>query len=339
MKKLIWRGGDDLRIEHSSQPLPEPGRDEVLLRVKAVGICGTDIHILRGTVPFAKPPLILGHEISGEIAAVGKGVSEFYEGDRVTVDAVIGCGHCDLCKISRYQFCPETFELGITRDGGCQEYVIVPKRNVYPIAGSVSFEEAAILDMEVYGAVLKCGVLPTDHVLVLGAGPIGVIACQIARILAAAHITLSDVLESRLNTAKTLSVADTYLVHTENGSSPESRGTPSDPYDLVIDCAGTAQSANHAFAAVRPSGRVLLYGVHEYLIDQFDLNQIVLKDLTVLGAQSDRTGWEVVIALVTSGALNLKGLVTHRFPLEEAPQAYNLVRSREEKLIKAVILL
>jgi L-gulonate 5-dehydrogenase len=339
MKKLIWRGGEDIRMEHSSQSLPEPGRDEVLLKVKAVGICGTDVHILKGTLPFAKPPLILGHEISGEIAAVGKGVSEFYEGDRVTVDAVIGCGHCDLCKISRYQFCTETFELGITRDGGCQEYLIVPKRNVYPIAGSVSFEEAAILDMEVYNAILKSSVEPTDHVLVLGAGPIGLIACQIARILGAAHITLSDVLESRLTTARTLGVADDYLANTANGSSTESPGGPSDPFDLVIDCAGTAQSAKRAFNAVRPCGRVLLYGVHEDPIDQFDLNQIVLKDLTVLGAQSDRTGWEVVIALVTSGALNLKGLVTHRFSLEEGPQAYDLVRSREETLIKAVMLL
>jgi L-iditol 2-dehydrogenase len=339
MKKLIWRGGGDLRIEHSSQSLPQPGRDEVLLKVRAVGICGTDVHILKGTLPFAKPPLILGHEISGEIAAVGKGVSEFYEGDRVTVDAVIGCGHCDLCKIGRYQFCAETFELGITRDGGCQEYVLVPKRNVYPIAGTVSFEEAAILDMEVYNAVLKCGVEPTDHVLVLGAGPIGLIACQIARILGAAHITLSDVLQTRLNTAETLGVADTYLANTGNALSAESDGRPSDAFDLVFDCAGTAQSAKHAFTAVRPCGRVLLYGVHEYPIEQFDLNQIVLKDLVVLGAQSDRTGWEVVIALVTSGALNLKGLVTHRFSLEEGAQAYDLVRSREETLIKAVLLL
>ncbi len=241
MKNLIWRGGEDLRIEHSSQALPQPGKDEVLLKVRAVGICGTDVHILKGTLPFAKPPLILGHEISGEIAAVGKGISEFFEGDRVTVDAVIGCGHCDLCKIGRYQFCAETFELGITRDGGCQEYLLVPKRNVYPIAGTVSFEEAAILDIEVYNAVLKCGVEPTDRVLVLGAGPIGLIACQIARILGAAHITLSDVLQSRLNTAETLGVADTYVANIEDGSFAELN--PKDAFDLVFDCAGTAQSA------------------------------------------------------------------------------------------------
>jgi threonine dehydrogenase-like Zn-dependent dehydrogenase len=146
-------------------------------------------------------------------------------------------------------------------------------------------------------------------------------------------------LESRLTTAKTLRVADAYLANTAKQSSMGLDGAPDNPIDLVIDCAGTEQSAKHAFNVVRPCGRVLLYGVHEDPIDQFDLNQIVLKDLTVLGAQSDRTGWEVVIALVTSGALNLKGLVTHRFPLEEGPQAYNLVRNREETLIKAVLLL
>ena len=124
-------------------PAPVIGINDVLVRVKKASICGTDIHILKGALPIAKPPMVLGHEASGEIAAVGANVDHVREGDRVTLDAVVGCGHCYLCQRGSFQFCAKGFEFGITRDGGCQEYLVVPKRNVYRIADTVSFEEAA----------------------------------------------------------------------------------------------------------------------------------------------------------------------------------------------------
>jgi L-iditol 2-dehydrogenase len=339
MKRLVWRGGDDLTLEHSAASLPDPQRDEVLLKIKAVGICGTDIHILKGALSLASPPpLILGHEVSGEIAAVGENVHHVRVGDRVTLDAVAGCGSCDLCRRGSVQFCPDGFEFGITRDGGCQEYLVVPKQNVYRIADSVSFEEAAILDMEVYNAVRKCGIEPADRVLVLGAGPIGLIACQVARIFGAGHVTLSDVLISRLDSARAIGIGDAHLLAKENGDVPaESQGSIA--YDVVIDCAGTQQSTKQALSVVRLGGRVLLYGVYEHPINDLDLNRIVLKDLVVFGAQSDRTGWQEVIDLVTSGSLNLKSLITHRFPLEEGRRALDLVTKREESVIKAVLVL
>ena len=338
MKRLVWRGGDDLTLEYSSGSLPGPQRDEVLLKIRAVGICGTDIHILKGALPLAKPPMVLGHEVSGEIAAVGANVEHVREGDRVTLDAVVGCGHCCLCKRDSVQFCTKGFEFGITRDGGCQEYLVVPKRNVYRIADTVSFEEAAILDMEVYNAVRKCGVEPTDSVLVLGAGPIGLIACQVARILGADHVTLSDVLSGRLDAARAIGMADAYLSGEERGEPAVTGSNGAEGYDIVIDCAGTSQSAKRALSIVRPGGRVLFYGVHEHPINDLDLNQIVLKDLVVLGAQSDRNGWEEVIDLVTSRTLDLRSLITHRFSLEEGRRAYELVGKREESVIKAVLV-
>lgn len=339
MRRLVWRGQDGLKIEHSSTPLPQPGIDEVLLKVRAVGICGTDIHILNGTLSIARPPLVLGHEVSGEIAAVGKNVGHVREGDRVTLDSVVGCGHCDLCRRCRSQFCAEGFEFGISRDGGCQDYLIVPKKNVHRIASTISFEEAAILDMEVYNAILKCGIQAADNVLVLGAGPIGLIASQVTRILGAGRVTLGDVLQSRLNAAQDLGIADAYVPIAQNGSGARNGNEKAESFDVVIDCAGTSQSTRHALQAVRPCGRLLLYGVYEHEIDRLDMNQIVLRDLMVLGAQSDRNGWKDVIDLVTGGTLNLKSLITHRFPLEDGPRAYDLVRNREDAVIKAVLLL
>src|SRR5262245_47405800 len=125
--------------------------------------------------------MVLGHEISGEVAAAGRNVDHVQEGDRVTVDSVVGCGKCSLCARARIQFCADGFEFGISRDGGCQDYLIVPRQNVYRIPDSISFEEAAMLDMEVYNAIRKCHVEKDDSILVLGAGPIGLIACQVAR--------------------------------------------------------------------------------------------------------------------------------------------------------------
>ena len=338
MRKLVWLGNDNFIIERLYGAPPAPSEDEVLLKVRGVGICGTDIHIMKGTMPNARPPLVLGHEISGEIASLGKNVSNVHEGDRVTVDAVVGCGHCGLCKRSRIQFCADGFEFGISRDGGCQDYLVVPKKNVYRIPSTMSFEEAAMLDMEVYNAVRKCGVNAGDSVLILGAGPIGLIACQVARIFGAASITLGDVLESRLGVAETLGIADTYLVIPEQCSSTLNDGEPNGPFDVVMDCAGTSGSVKYALKAVRICGRVLLYGVYEHAVDQLDMNLIVLKDLVLYGSQSDRNGWEEVIDLVSSGSLNLKSLITHRFPLEDGPKGYDLVHRRDVPVIKAVLL-
>jgi 2-desacetyl-2-hydroxyethyl bacteriochlorophyllide A dehydrogenase len=338
MKRLVWHGGEELRLEHVPDPPANPNADDVLLKVRAVGICGTDIHIMNGAIPSARPPMVLGHEVSGEVAAVGSNVTNVRKGDRVTLDAVVGCGHCPHCRRGNPQFCAQGFEFGISSDGGCQEYLVVPHQNVYRIADSVSFEEAAILDMEVYNAVRKCRIEKGDTVLLLGAGPIGLIACQVARLLGAAHIVLSDVLSNRLTAAEALGIADAYLLATDRDASGGAGNGSEKLFDVVIDCAGTASSTRHAFKVVRPGGRILLYGVYEHEIDHLDMNQLVLKDLTVVGAQSNRHGWEEVIALVTSGALNLKKLITHRFPLEEGQTAFRLVRDRKQAVIKAVLL-
>jgi 2-desacetyl-2-hydroxyethyl bacteriochlorophyllide A dehydrogenase len=292
---------------------------------------------MRGTLPGANPPMVLGHEIAGQIISVGSNVNRLRAGDRVTVDSVVGCGHCDLCRQGRSQFCANGFEFGINRDGACQDYLIVPERNAYLIPDSISFEEAAILDIEVWNSVRKCGIEHGDRVLILGSGPIGLIACQLTRILGAGHITLSDPLQNRLAAAQALNLADAYELASLNGIAAPGPNHSGSAYDVVLDCAGTSASTQYALQAVRPCGRVLLYGVHEEAIDGLDINQIVLKDLVVFGALCDRTGWDHVIELVASGAVNLKSLITHRFAIEDAAQAYDVVRRRDQGLIKAVL--
>jgi len=327
-RRLVWCGERRFTLERVPHEPPSPGPGQVEVRVRAVGICGTDIHILNGHFPLARPPRVLGHEIAGDITAVGAGVTRLAIGDRVTVDSVVGCGECFFCRRGSAQFCTSGYELGITADGGCQDYLLVPERNVFPVGSQISWAEAAILDTEVWGAFRKCGVRPGETVLVIGHGPAGLIACQIARLMGAGCVILCGRSAARLEAARRLDIADRYVAP---GDAPEG-------VDLAVDCAGTARSVEAAIRLVVPGGRVLLYGVHERPLAEFDLNQVVLKDLTVFGALSDRAGWEEVIGMVAGGRLRLAPLITHRFPMEDAPAAYSLVEGKRDGVIKAVLL-
>ena len=167
MKKLIWEGGDRFRLEENA-PVPAVSKGQVLVKTTAVGICGTDVHILEGKLRLARAPLVLGHEIAGVVADIGSDVTLAKVGERVTVDQVVGCGTCELCRRGSRQFCERGFELGITADGGCQELIAVPQENVYALPETVSDEAGAILDMEVWAALSKCGLTKGESILILG---------------------------------------------------------------------------------------------------------------------------------------------------------------------------
>jgi L-iditol 2-dehydrogenase len=337
MRRLVWAGAKHFRVETYSE-MPAVSKGQVLLRVRAVGVCGTDIHILNGRLHGARPPLVLGHELAGDILEVGLGVTRAKSGDRVTVDSVVGCRKCPLCLRGRRQFCLQGYEFGISRDGGCQDVLVVPEENVYPIPAAVSFEEAAILDMEVYAALRRCGPSPGAAALVIGDGPAGLIACQILRVMGAAKLILSGASADRLAKAESMGLADIFVNATRDRLADiVARETHGGGVDLAADFAGTPQSAADTFQSVMPGGTVLLYGVYEAPLESFDLNRIVLRDLRVFGSLSDRVGWEQVIQFVESGQLRLKPLITHSFPLERGPEAFELVSRRSDGVVKAVI--
>jgi threonine dehydrogenase-like Zn-dependent dehydrogenase len=333
----VWVGSGDFRIENYSD-IPSIKAGQVLLRVRAVGVCGTDIHIIKGRLPGVKPPLVLGHEFAGEVVETGPGVTRVKAGARVTVDSVVGCGRCTFCRGGSRQFCQRGFEFGFSRDGACQDLLVVPEENVYPVSDDISFEEAAILDMEVYAALRRCSVPPGAVVLVVGDGPAGLIACQLLRIMGAGKILLSGASPGRLAKAKELALADMCIdAQHDDVAGVVRRETGGVGVALAADFVGAAESVADAFRSVIPGGAVLLYGVHEEPIERFDLNQIVLRDLKVFGALSDRVGWEQVVEFVESGQLRLKPLITHCFPLERGGDAFELVRRGADGVVKAVI--
>lgn len=338
MKRIVWQGDNRLELQEVSDPKPDSlGDHDVLLRVMAVGICRTDLHILDGRFPWVKPPRVLGHEISGVIEAVGPMVSRVQAGERVTCDSVLGCGHCDFCVRGSRQFCRQGQELGFTRDGGCQEWLVLPEENVYPVAESTSMEEAAILDMEVYAALKKAEVRSGDTVLVIGAGPAGLVAIQVTRILGARRVLLSGDSKQRLALGSSLGAHRIIDIRQESLAGIIEEETKKRGADLVMDCAGTAESLNQALDSVMPGGRVALYGIYPDPLREVRITPLVLKDLTVFGSLSDRNYWQEVIHLVETGALNLARLITHTFPLEEAAKAYHLLRDRSAEVIKIVL--
>ena len=340
MTRLVWQGQNRFKLEHDASAPGEPSAGEVAVRVTAVGVCGTDIHIINGEFPLAQPPRVLGHEIAGVVEATGPSVTRVKAGDRVTIDQVVGCAHCFFCRRGSRQFCPDGYELGMTRDGGCQQFLVIPEENAYPIPVSISDEEAAILDMEVWGALNKCRIRKGDTVLVLGHGPAGLVACQIARAMSAGKVILAGRSAARMALAKTLKISDRYVSTSEEDLVAAAlQETEGHGADVTFECAGTPATVAAAIAATAPGGRLVLYGVQKGPLEQFDINQFVLRDLVVYGSLSDRCGWEQVIELVRSGKLRLKPLITHRFSLADAPAAYDLVRRKAEGVVKAVIVL
>jgi 2-desacetyl-2-hydroxyethyl bacteriochlorophyllide A dehydrogenase len=339
MRRLRWLGNREFEYTESAVKPPLPAEGEVRIQVGAVGVCGTDIHIIDGHISNARPPLVLGHEISGTIDAIGEGVTNVRPGDRVTVDQVVGCETCFFCRRGSVQFCQTGYELGFTRDGACQDFIVLPAANVYRIPDSISMEEAAVLDMEVWGALHKAGDLTGAAVLVIGDGPIGMIACQLARATGAVCVILSGRCGGRMRIARQLNVADQYVdAGSDTLQDIVELETDGCGVDLAIDCAGTQAAVEDAIRGTMPGGRVVLFGVHTKPASGFDLNPVVLKDLIVYGSVGDRRGWHEVIELASSGKLKIGPMITHRFALRDAPEAYETVRAMDG-VMKAVIVL
>jgi len=338
MKRITWTGNDMLVYTEDAPLPPTPGDGEVLVKVTAVGLCGTDVHIIRGSTRFVDPPHVLGHEVAGVIAETGGGVTDHQAGTRVTIDSVVGCGVCSFCRRGATQFCPDGYEIGQTVVGGMQEYITAPARNAIPVPDGISDEVAAILDPEVLGALVKPGVRRGESFLVIGPGPAGLIAVQIGKILGAGTTILMGTRPERLKLGAQLGADITIDLSSQNPRNIVDDATGGHGAGLVFDGAGTASSFSSALDLAAVQGRVVLFGVHGSPVPSANIDAITLKDLIVYGALSDRIGWERLIAWLLDGSLDLESIITHRFPFSEAQNAYECVRDRRDGAIKAVLL-
>lgn len=317
-------------LEIVDLPMPEPGENEVLIQVMACGICGTDIHIFRGEY-LGPYPVVPGHEFSGVVAQVGRGVSRFKEGDRVAVEPNISCDNCANCLNNRQNFCLNWQAVGVTRPGGMAQYVLAPEKAVFDIGG-LSFEQGAF--MEPLSCVLhgmeRLGAELADRILILGAGPIGCLILQTARNQGAAELAIVDKNRSRAEAARAYG-ADQVLHNLDD--------LPSDYYDAVIDATGSISVMERTLDFVRPGGKVLWFGVppsgQPMRLEPF---KVFRKGLTVLSSFTSVRNSFQALDLLKSGRISITGLVSHRLPLEAFQQGMEMIEQGEAGVMKVQIL-
>jgi D-arabinitol dehydrogenase (NADP+) len=308
-------------------PDPEPGSKEVLIRVAACGICGTDQHIFHGAVggPF---PLIGGHELVGEVVEVGEEIVEDIRvGQRVAVDPNVSCGSCFFCQRGQVNHCLRLSVIGVTRDGGFADYVVAPETHVYPV-GDMDYEVAAFIEpisCVVYG--LKRLRIPVGaDALIYGAGPIGLLMLQLVNHGGAGAVTIVDLEQDKLDLARTLGADEVVLAG--GGADATLRAISPLGFDVVIDCTGVPAVVEHMFEHVRNEGKLLFFGVNpteaRISISPFEVYR---RDLEVLGTFALRYTFHDAMALLRSGTVDVRPLVSDRFPIDAFPEALELAGS------------
>jgi L-iditol 2-dehydrogenase len=334
MRASVLRGVHDIVTEQ--RPVPTPAPDEVLVRVLAVGTCGSDVHYYEhGRIGdfVVEQPLVLGHEPSGVVVARGSAAGRHEIGDRVALEPGVPCSRCAQCRSGRYNLCPHMRFFGTPPvDGAFCEYVALREDFAHPVPGSLSDEAAGLLEPLSVGvwSCRKARVGPGARVLVTGAGPIGLVATQTARAFGASEVVVSDVNPARLRLAGELGATATVDV-----GSTSLRATGFEP-DVLLECSGVPAATGEAIRQVGRAGRVVLVGMGG--------DEIPLPLAHVQGHEIELTGtfryantWPDAITLAASGEVDLDRLVTHRFGLDEVEQALT-VASRDDTVIKPVVL-
>jgi D-arabinitol dehydrogenase (NADP+) len=311
---------------------PAPGLGEVLIAVRAAGICGTDLHIFRGEYE-AVYPIIPGHEFSGVVAEVGPGVSlKVRRGDRVTADPNIPCGRCPFCQRNEPNQCQHLAAVGVTRDGAFAEYVAVPESVVFPI-GDLSFAAAALVEplaCVVWG-LKQVRVQPGDTALVFGAGPMGCLVAQAVRSAGAAQVVVTDVVPWRLEMAAALGATETVLAGDEQSERLHALAPLG--YDVVADATGIAAVLEDAFQYARPRGRVWVFGVvppTERV--SFSPYEVFRKDLSIIGSFAVNRTFPESIALIQGGAIQVEPLISHWLPLDQFAEGLRLAEADPRRM-------
>jgi len=330
MKALVFEAPKKMATRDLA--VPEPGPQEVLVEVKAAGLCGTDIHIYNGDL-WSKYPLIAGHEFAGEVVATGGEVSSVSRGTQIAVQPNVPCGSCAFCRERRAHLCRHLSAYGVGQNGGFAEYAVVKAENTYPI-GDLSFEEGALIEP------LSCAlhgmsvahVQPGDEVLIFGAGAIGLLLCQTTRLCGAARIASVDLSEEKLDFAKSLGADDTFVAKDKTHDTI-CRKYPGG-FDVVIDATGVPGVVEALPSYAKDGGRLLYFGVcpkHAQIsVSPFDVYR---RELRIMGTFSLLAEFAPAIRLAQNGRVDLKAIVSHRFSLDEFRGAMKLMLTPKHRKI------
>jgi len=341
MKSLLLK--EYLQLELTDFPEPRAGNGEVLVRVAACGICGSDVHGYDGASGRRIPPIVMGHEAAGTVNAVGADVTRFKPGDRVTFDSTIYCGNCFFCRRGEVNLCDNREVIGVScgdyrRHGAFAEYITVPERIVYHLPASMSFPEAAMLEAVSVAlhAVHVTGDVKGQTALVIGAGMIGLLTMQAARAAGAERVFIADIDETRLNLARQLGVDEAF-----NLSGPELtrailEQTGGFGAYVVLEAVGRKETIATAIDCVRKGGTVTLIGNITPTVE-IHLQKVVSRQIRLQGTAASSGEYPEAIELIGSGKIQVKPLISVVAPLEDGAQWFKRLYAHEPNLMKVVL--
>ena len=339
----FYNVGQPLSVEEV--PVPEPRNGEVLLKVRACGICGSDIHVVyEGSTPTAFQPITLGHEFSGEIYEIGTAVEGWEIGDRVAVSCIVSCGQCLNCLSGNQQICSKRAALGVHFNGGLAEYATVPAKNIAKLTDTIPFDQGAILTDAVatpYHAITRRGKLVGgETVAVVGCGGLGIHAIQLAKLFGASMVIGVDTSEVALGRARERGSDLVCRADKGNAIDIVREATGGLGVDMSLECVGRRKSIELAIACLRPGGRAVVVGLGSEEITTLPPNEFVRGEYELRGSYAFTVREiEEIIRLVAGGKLDISSSITKRISLDEINEGLEALYKKKGNPIRIVVMM
>jgi len=341
LRALVLERYRNLSVQ--GRPVPECGPGDVLVRVKACAICGSDVHGYDGSSGRRIPPVVMGHEAAGVVAATGETVTRFKTGDRVTFDSTIYCGECPFCRSGRINLCDNRMVLGVScadyrRDGAFAEYIAAPERIVYPIPADLPFEHASLIEPVAVAmhAASRASIHRNDSAAVIGTGTIGLLAMQAVKVAGCGPIIAVDIDDERLRLAAQLGATDIINAARNPVAETVAALTGNRGAAVVLEAAGTEETVRTAMACVRKGGTLILLGNITPTVS-FPLQSAVTREIAVLGSCASAGEYPAAIGLVSRGEIAVEPLISASSPLEDGPEWFERLYNKERGLMKVVL--
>lgn len=336
MRAVRLTGKRKLEIAKQDK-LPKPQDNEILINVKAAGICGSDLHIYAGHRPDVSLPIILGHEIAGLVYEIGAKVTQFSVGDRVVIDPVLSCGNCYSCRKGFNNLCKSLKCIGVHIDGGLADYIIVKEENVYKITNNIKWEKAAMIEpFSIAAEVLeRSRAKESERVIIFGAGTIGLCILQVLK-MKGLKVLITDIVNSRLDKAKILG-ADLIINSKEKDINlAVEEYTNNEGAELIIDAVGNPKLFEKAIQLVAPGGRILVLGFDSSPanIPEVDL---VKKGIEIIGSRLNCRKFPQVISWMNNNQLNIDVIVNAVYSLDNVDKAFEILINNQEDIVKAIV--
>jgi len=333
--------GPNMPLKLEEIPVPKVGPREVLVRVRASGICGSDLHALHGAFPERPVPVTMGHECAGVVEEVGEGVTELSEGDRVCLDYVVSCGRCEYCSMGKSNLCDDLKCVGFELDGAFAEYLCLPERQFLKLPENIPFDEGAILGCAVvtpYHALRMADIKVGDTVAIYGAGGVGIHAVQLARLFGAGKLIVVEVSERKLRLASELGADEAVNALEEDPVRAVMDATGGRGCDVVVVFTGSKRAVEQALRSVGKDGRVVVVG---YCREPVRVNLMEFMSNEVqLRSSIEHVRWELarVIELRASGRIDLSRSITHRIRLEEINRGLEILEKKIGDPLRIVVV-